>query len=245
MEINKNKALWDGNYAWSNQGEEWSASWGNSQSQWFSCIFPRIQRFLPCANILEIACGYGRWTHYLKDYAAKLYAIDLSEECINVSKERFSCESGIEFFLNDGKSLEMVAPNSIDLVFSFDSLVHANTDTLQAYLLQLDRILTKDGVAFIHHSNLRAISDRIGEEKNHLRDPGVDASVVESLCAAANLSCITQELVNWGVKSLPLDCFSTITKAHSKFDRENKRFENPDFMEEARLIRQLSALYTG
>ena len=31
-------------------------------------IFPRIRECLPVGTILEIAPGFGRWTHYLKDY---------------------------------------------------------------------------------------------------------------------------------------------------------------------------------
>ncbi|MEK6280890.1 MAG: hypothetical protein AABN95_11100 [Acidobacteriota bacterium] len=29
---------------------------------------PRIHPFIPVGTILEIAPGYGRWTHYLKDW---------------------------------------------------------------------------------------------------------------------------------------------------------------------------------
>ena len=48
----------------------------------------------------------------------------------------------------------MVEDGSIDFVFSFDSLVHVEADVLDAYLDQLARKLTPDGVGFIHHSNM-------------------------------------------------------------------------------------------
>ena len=120
MNIDKNRDYWGNEYEWKNQGEEWSESWGCSKSQWFSSILPRIQKYLPCNTILEIACGYGRWTNFLKDYCGHLYAIDLAEECIQVSTSRFKDNDHIEFFVNDGKSLDMIVSSSIDFDFIFE-----------------------------------------------------------------------------------------------------------------------------
>src|SRR6478672_13346534 len=54
-------------YDWREAGEEWSQPWGNSAAQWAGTIFPRIRECLPAGTTLEIAPGFGRWTHYLKD----------------------------------------------------------------------------------------------------------------------------------------------------------------------------------
>jgi hypothetical protein len=48
----------------------------------------------------------------------------------------------------------MIAEESVDFVYSFDSLVHADAGVLEGYLSQFPRILSETGVAFIHHSNL-------------------------------------------------------------------------------------------
>jgi len=53
-------------------------------------------------------------------------------------------------------SLAVAADRSIDLVFSFDSLVHAERDVIGGYLNEFARVLADDGVAFIHHSNTGA-----------------------------------------------------------------------------------------
>ena len=83
-----NKNVWDKDYNWELKGEEWSHLWGNSEAQWFSSIYPRIHRFIACDNILEIACGYGRWSKFLKEYASQNYrGIDLSSECIAYCKK--------------------------------------------------------------------------------------------------------------------------------------------------------------
>src|ERR1044072_1966729 len=119
--VEENQAEWDVNYHWMNQGEGWSIPWGGSEAQWFWCIFPRIHAFLPAGTILEIAPGYGRWTHYLKGLCQHLIVVDLAASCIAACRQRFAAETHITYHVNDGMSLEMVPDSSIDFVFSFDS----------------------------------------------------------------------------------------------------------------------------
>src|SRR6266536_1218422 len=76
-------------YDWKEAGEEWSASWGSSSAQWFGSILPRIHDCLPTRTILEIAPGFGRWTHYLKDYCEELSIVDRSSECIEACLREF------------------------------------------------------------------------------------------------------------------------------------------------------------
>ena len=52
-------------------------------------------------------------------------------------RRQFADCSHIDYFVNDGKSLAMIADKSIDFAFSFNSLVHVEVDVLEAYLHQL------------------------------------------------------------------------------------------------------------
>lgn len=152
--IDWNKQTWDDAYDWSERGDEWSASWGGPAMQWYGSILPRIQAFVPTGTILEIGPGFGRWTYYLEGLCRNLILVDLSEACIDACRRRFASSSYVSYHVTDGKSLEMVPDGSVDLAFSFDSLVHAEEDVLDSYLRQLRSKLSKDGVGFIHHSNL-------------------------------------------------------------------------------------------
>ena len=124
-------------YDWKEAGEEWSEPWGTSHAQWNGTIFPRIRDCLPVGTILEIAPGFGRWTHYLKDYCERLWAVDKSSECIEECRHRFAADSRVRCYLNDGRSLSMIADGSVDFIFSFDSFVHPDRDVVEAYLRQL------------------------------------------------------------------------------------------------------------
>ena len=260
--VAENLNRWGGDYPWTLGGHEWSKPWGGAEAQWFGAILPRIHGFLPAETILEIAPGFGRWTHYLKGHCRRMILVDLAPKCIEHCKELFSSSSHITYHVNDGKSLAMVPDNSVDFVFSFDSLVHAESDVLQAYLAQLERKLTPDGVGFIHHSNIGeyrirwALKTRLVPglvrrylyrkglmDYYHWRSFSMTAGRFEEHCKHAGLQCISQELVNWKA-GLLVDCFSLFTKKSSVWARPNVVFRNFNFMKEVEYIARLSSLYS-
>mgnify|MGYP003586141976 CR=1 FL=1 len=263
MNITENKREWDGRHHWADGGDEWSAPWGGPARQWHGSILPRLAGFLPADRILEIACGHGRITQYLKDACRSLMAVDLSERCVTACQKRFADCPRMEFHLNDGKSLAVVADQSVDLAFSFDSLVHADAQVLEAYIQQLPRILKSEGVAFLHHSNLgeyqkmyqriRRIPglegwlQRVGllDESIHWRDWTVTAGKVERWARENGLCCIRQEIVRWRTRRVFNDCFSVLVPAESARAQPHQVARNPRFMMEADNLSWLARFYDG
>lgn len=249
--VDENRAGWGGTYHWTHDGEEWSREWGSARMQWFGSILPRINSFVPTDTILEIAPGHGRWTAFLKNMCKRLTIVDLSAPCIEKCRERFVNNSNISYFVNDGKNLEMVEDNSIDFIFSFDSLVHAEEEVLRAYAAEFAKKLRPDGVAFIHHSNLGEYArltaiqdlllripklvgglDRLGICDNvtcHWRARSMTAAKMAFFAEKHNLRCVSQELVTWHTKSVLMDCFSTIVRSDSRWFRQNRTLRNPGF----------------
>jgi len=258
--IEDNKRVWNDSYEWPQGGEEWSEAWGGAQMEWYGVLLPRIHAYVPAPKTLEIACGRGRWTQFLKDLCEELTVVDLSENCIEVCRKRFSKEQHISYFVNDGIKLDMVPDQSIDFVFSFDSLVHAEPSVIESYVTELARILTPNGVAFIHHSNLgaypqyasaqsdsllRKVMTAAGlmENKVHWRAEAMTADAMSDFTASVGLRCISQELLNWGTKRALIDCLSVIVREDGAMSRPLRKLVNPDFMAEAEKWRKLSALY--
>jgi SAM-dependent methyltransferase len=259
--VTENKAKWDGAYEWNEQGDEWSGPWGQTPFQWYATLLPRIHSLVPASTLVEIACGYGRWTQYLKDLCDRLVAVDLSQECIDACRQRFAGSSNIDYHVTDGKTLDMVADGSVDFVFSFDSLVHADLTVLDAYLEQMGRKLSPEGSAFIHHSNLGEYQAKYRTIRRvpkmegllitvgaidpflHWRDPGVSAPAVARMAEAHGLKCITQEIVHWRTDHAFIDCMSTIVRRGSRRDRQPRVVRNDQFMAEARNAEQMSRLY--
>jgi len=240
-------------YDWKEAGEEWSAPWGTSAAQWFGAILPRIRDCLPTGTILEIAPGFGRWTHYLKDYCEELWIVDRSSECIEACRRRFAAEPHVRCYLNDGRSLSMIPDASVDFVFSFDSFVHPNLDVIEAYLRELGTKLKIGGKGFIHHSNFgeyaSSLRERLPEalvkplikakilDWAHHRNPSMSADLFRALCAEHGLHCVSQELVNWRGRRL-IDCLSFFVRSDSAGQKSTKIIRNPQFMRQAARIRR-------
>jgi hypothetical protein len=251
--IEDNLRLWDGTYEWPNAGDEWSSAWGGTDRMWRATIYPRIKHMLPVKTILEIAPGFGRCTEYLKGYCERLIVVDLSPRCIEACKNRFARDSHIEYHVNDGKSLDMIPDRSIDFVFSFDSLVHAQADVMETYVRQLGSKLKATGSGFIHHSNLgcyRGIgllsryAKKIGPLHRRLlraglivdpvwRGDDMTAEMFNYFCERNNLRCVCQELINWANHRYLIDAFSIFT-ANTKLEVTRIVNRNPGFMEEVR-----------
>lgn len=260
VSVSHNKVWWGENYDWAEQGDEWSLPWGGAEAQWFGSLYPRIHRYLAGGEILEIACGYGRWTQYLKDHCDRLTAIDLSQNCIDACQERFDGDSRLRFMTTDGTSVPEVADASIDFAFSFDSLVHADQTVITAYLSELRRVLQPEGVAFIHHSNLGAYSRRywlLGKVPKlggalrrarlldyvHMRDSGVSAQSVAAAAERTGLRCIGQEIIPWTTRRTLIDCMSVIVPEESPAARPNRVVRNRQFRHEPAYVARVAPIY--
>ncbi len=266
--IEENLKMWNEDFDWRLAGEPWSKPWGSPGAQWYGCIYPRIRRFLPVPTILEIAPGFGRWTEFLLEHCDTLIGIDVAPKCVDVCRRRFADRTGASFETNDGHALPMVADSSVDFAFSFDSLVHAEAEALNGYLIELARVLRPDGVAFLHHSNYgayrrsthalaplqgvfghlpalaRGALGRTGAYRGaEWRAPSVSAACFAGLCEKAGMRCVGQELVNWAGGVLLLDSISVVTRPRSRWDRPNQVVKNRMFRSEARSIRRSGSVF--
>lgn len=260
--LNWNREAWEGTAVWADGGDDWSASWGGPEPQWVGCVHPRIARFLPARHILEIAPGFGRWTQFLLDHCDSLMGVDLSRRCVAACRERFAADARATFSANNGHSLPMVPDGWVDLAFSFDSLVHVESDVMAGYLSELTTKLSDHGVAVLHHSSahpyahslpyrqrlFRAVNKLPAARREllngtvgraglldwgHKRATTVSARRVVKICDSVGLTCVAQELANWGSARLLIDCVSVITRPGSKWDQPYRLVENRRFMDEA------------
>jgi SAM-dependent methyltransferase len=268
--VSENLEIWS-QYDWPDQGNVWSRQFGGTEALWSFALYPRIQRFLPASSILEIAPGYGRWTQFLQRLCQSMVAVDISSKCIEHCKNRFAGTNHIHFYVNDGSSLAVVPDGSVDFVFSFDSLVHAEKDVLESYLLQLAVKLNPNGVGFFHHSNIGAYPGRlailkacqqlpVSIRKHILREDRVErllsinsgglraasmtAGLFREYCGRAGLRCVSQELINWVSGKCLIDAISVFTRRGSQWDKEYVCLENDKFVESAILTGRLARLYS-
>lgn len=228
MDVKENLKFWT-NYNWIKSGREWSEPWGTPDTQWKKMIFPRVQEMLS-GTVLEIAPGFGRWTKIIKEHCDCLVAVDLCPRCIDHCREIF--KDSVELHVNDGRSLPFLSDESIDFVFSFDSMVHCEMDVIRDYLKEFYRVMKVGSFGFIHHSNMYQIPWKV---PNGRRASSVGAHLVKQACGEMGLNCIKQEIVNWRF-DMYNDCFTTFKKTNED-NLEFSLVENFDFSNESQPIR--------
>lgn len=256
------RETWNQSSGWISGGDEWSGPWGGTESVWWGSLMPRIHAFVPTGVVLELGPGEGRWSRYLRPLAEEFVLVDVAEHCVEACRGLFNGDPGVSCHVGDGRSLPMVGARSVDFAFSFDSLVHAESDVLESYAHELARVLKPNGVAFIHHSNMavyrrsadlaRTIPEKIRRRLTihgllvnvfAWRAESTSAAQFAELCDRAGLACVGQELVAWHYGRHLTDVISLVTPRGSRWERPNRVVRNPALMHEARLRERLVSLY--
>lgn len=212
--VSENLKLWSEHH-WSHAGEEWAVGYAdndtaNADIAWSVGIWPRIHRCLPAAHILEIGPGFGAWTQFLRQWSRHMTLVDLTPRCIDECRKRFG-SLGMTYHVNDGRSLEMVADDSVDFVFSWHSLVHCQHDVMTGYVRQLARKLKPGCWGMIQHSNFGMYFNPVrgAFERENPAGFGEDMTAAKfaSDAFAAGLTVDVQEIAPWGSHD-EISCFS-------------------------------------
>ena len=211
VQIRKNieeQRFW-GENKWSDDGEEWSESFGGTEKLWDDVIYPKISSYLK-GDVLEIASGYGRISNKLKDYSSKLYLLDMNEACVNYCKDRFKDVDHIFYILNDGLLLEGIEDNSLDFVFSWDSFVHMQKFVIETYIEEISKKLRPGGFGAIHHSDFYG-GDDIYSFKNIQGRSNFSPKLLKDMCDKYDLEIVKQESFK----------FNELVEAFSVFRKKN------------------------
>jgi ubiquinone/menaquinone biosynthesis C-methylase UbiE len=138
-----------------------------------------------CANknTLEIGCLDGKWSEVVIKNSLSLILVDLTDALLPLLKKKFG--SKISFYKTSGNELTGIPSNSIDLIFSIDSLVRVpDKSYISDYLSDFKRVLTQGGEIFIHLPCHEIEGSKIrGFTKLSIKD-------ISSFCSENNLKVI-------------------------------------------------------
>ena len=158
---------------------------------------------------VDLAAGYGRNSVKLLPQAGLLILVDINQECIDYCRRRFQDRPNVRFVKNDGASLKEIGDASVTFVYSFDAMVHFDSDVVRSYLREFQRILKPGGTCFCHHSNSMA------QPGGGLTPPHSRNFMSKELYAhygmKAGLTVVQQTVIEWG-GCKNLDCLSTLKK---------------------------------
>jgi ubiquinone/menaquinone biosynthesis C-methylase UbiE len=184
--------------------------------QWNQIIYPIIQG-LDFSVVLDLACGHGRNSDYLRKLTKELHLVDMNESCLQACRERFGQSidgTRVHYHLTDGNHLRFIPDAGITLVYTWDSMVHFDKLVVQDYVREIARVLRPGGSAFLHHSNFGAVSPDSDWASNEGTRSDMSAELMRRYAAEAGLEVVRQDLQGrkegWGRDDL--DCVSVLRK---------------------------------
>lgn len=172
-------------------------------------ILPFLNRYvdeIDYTTVLDFAAGHGRNTSWLKESAETIVLVDVNRKSLNICKERFGTSKRFKYLQTNGTSLKGIRDKSISFIYSWDSMVHFESDVIFSYISEFKRVLKPGGHAFCHHSNYTA-----NPGGSFLENPDWRNFMSKELFAhyllKEGLDVVEQEILAWGAIS-DLDCIT-------------------------------------
>lgn len=110
-------------------------------------------------RVLDIACGEGYGSALLARNAQHVIGVDVSPDAVAHARSAYTAVRNVEF--REGSCTRIPLPDgSVDLVVSFETLEHIAEQ--EAFLDEIARVLTLDGVLVMSCPNKEEYSDKRG-----------------------------------------------------------------------------------
>lgn len=158
-----NRSRW-GNPDFWNGKDQFGYRWGGGRQWTTGDIAELADRFLrPYVGdrydlkVLELSPGAGRFTAEVIRYASTIDFLDMNQSCLDVCEERFQyMPTPIRYYVNDGRSCEMLEDSDYELIVCYDSMVHMHPEIIESYVSQLADRMAPGGIIWLDHAGLGA-----------------------------------------------------------------------------------------
>jgi SAM-dependent methyltransferase len=108
----------------------------------------------PGDSVVDIGCGVGRLTRPLAARASEVWAVEISEEMLELARRYNPALENVHWLLGDGHSLAGIADESVDGIVSLVVFQHIpDPGIVMAYVREMGRVLKTGGWAAFHVSN--------------------------------------------------------------------------------------------
>jgi len=111
-------------------------------------------------RVLDIACGEGYGANVLADTAVSVIGVDICEEAVRHARRTYR-KKNLGFVRGDCAAIPL-QDDSVDMVVSFETIEHH--DRHLEFILEIKRVLTKDGVLIISSPDKKEYSDLTGHD---------------------------------------------------------------------------------
>jgi hypothetical protein len=195
-------------------GDEWTgehAGAASSVEDYSQLIETRyITPYIQSADVvMEIGVGGGKTAALLKRHCAELICTDIAAEMLKATRDRIG-DDGVTYVKVDGIKLSGIRSHSVDVCFSFDTMVHMEPRDIFNYLTQIPTLMRGRRLCVLHHNNTlselgwkRFLSEW---DKNLMGRSGGSFSVMTNDLMARFLDHLGYEVLLKDSETIPRDC---------------------------------------
>jgi SAM-dependent methyltransferase len=133
-----------------NDYEEQRLGWRLPRPTLDEVLFPYLD---DASVVCEIGPGTGRWSRHIipRLPRGELHLVDQSPWMVRFLADYFRDCPNVHAHLGDGRSLPFAEPDSLDAVFSANTLVELQLGTILLYARDFARVLKPDGVVVVDY----------------------------------------------------------------------------------------------
>jgi SAM-dependent methyltransferase len=100
--------------------------------------------------IVEIGSGGGRIAHRVAPHVSHLICIDVERDMLRLCRAALAHAANVTCLLISKSSYIPLLSDSVDLVYSFDTMVHLDERTIFRYMQETGRVLRRGGILMLH-----------------------------------------------------------------------------------------------
>ncbi|MEM7565699.1 MAG: class I SAM-dependent methyltransferase [Pseudomonadota bacterium] len=153
------------------------------------------------ARSVDIAAGFGRNTRKLLELGAgHVIAVDVNPDCIARLETNFANDP-VTVLHNNGHDIAGIDAESRTFVYSFDAMVHFDTEIVFAYIHEFFRVLEPGGMALIHHSNFTGNPGGDFRDNPHWRNY-MSLELFGHIAKRGGFEIVDQVPITWGIEGL-------------------------------------------
>jgi len=124
------------------------AFWRRGDETLEKILSPLEQTVSPQDTVVDIGCGVGRMTRALASRAARVIALDVSQEMLARARELNAQVQNVEWIHGDGRTLTPIGDGAVDGCFSHVVFQHLpNPEMTLGYVREMGRVLRPGGWA--------------------------------------------------------------------------------------------------
>lgn len=98
---------------------------------------------------LDLGCGPGRIVKTIAPLVKEYYGVDHCRDLISTAKLHHQDYDNVQFFVNDGCTLDCFSDSIFDFVLEYLVFIHCQKDFIVGYINEIHRVLKPGGILLV------------------------------------------------------------------------------------------------